>query len=380
MTFTLHQTVLAGDTPGAATTLCYYTMGPEDAATRVHIQAALHADEQPGTMALHHLLPRLRDADSAGQLRAQITVFPSVNPLGLATSSLRHHIGRYDTQTGINYNRRWPDLYPLIAADLQGRLGPDGATNLRTIRAAVLDWIDSQTPVTAIQRLRLLVLRSAAAADIVLDLHCDDDSLKHIFTSPELMPGLQDLADWMGVAATLTAEDSGGGSFDEVLPTLYRKARLAHPDHPVPIGAETATLEYRGRADSFDDLGQADAAGLFGFLASRGLIAADPGPRPQPAPQPTPFEATEVLRVDAPGLLAYRVALGDRVTAGQPVADLIAMDGPEAFLQRTPILAGTDGFVLSRVMGKYVRRGDSIAKIVGTAVLPTRAGGYLLED
>src|SRR5690606_18340703 len=144
-------------------------------------------------------------------------------------------------------------------------------------------------------------------------LHCDDDSLKHIFTSPELMPGLQDLADWMGVAATLTAEDSGGGSFDEVLPSLYRKARLANPDHPFPIGVETATLEYRGRADSFDSLGRADAAGLFGFFASRGLIAADPGPRPHPAPAPTPFEATEVLRVDAPGLLAYRVELGDRV-------------------------------------------------------------------
>src|SRR5690606_3083959 len=113
------------------------------------------------------------------------------------------------------------------------------------------------------------VLKSAVAADIVLDLHCDDDSLKHIFTSPELMPGLQDLADWMGAATTLTAEDSGGGSFDEVLPTLYRKLRRANPHHPIPIGAETATLEYRGRADSFDSYGREDAEGLFGFFASR---------------------------------------------------------------------------------------------------------------
>jgi predicted deacylase len=214
----------------------------------------------------------------------------------------------------------------------------------------------------------------------VLDLHCDDDSLKHIFTSPELMPGLQDLSDWMGVAATLTAEDSGGGSFDEVLPTLYRKARLAHPDHPIPLGAETATLEYRGRADSFDAIGQEDAAGLFGFFAGRGLIAADAGVTPASAPAPTPFEATEVLRVDAPGLLAYRVELGECVRKGQPIADLIAMDGPEAFMARRPILSGTDGFVLSRVTGKYVVRGAGIAKIVGSEVLPARAGAYLLED
>ncbi|MGV8831174.1 MAG: succinylglutamate desuccinylase/aspartoacylase family protein [Devosia sp.] len=380
MAFELHQTTLAADTPGASTTLYWYTAGPANAATRVHLQAALHADEQPGTMALHHLLPRLRDADAAGQLNAHFTIFPSVNPLGLATTALRHHIGRYDIGTGINYNRRWPDLYPAIAAALTGKLGADPQANIATIRAAVADWIDSQRPGTAIQQLRLLVLKSAAAADIVLDLHCDDDSLKHIFTSPELMPGLQDLADWMGVAATLTAEDSGGGSFDEVLPSLYRKAQQANPAFPIPAAAETATLEYRGRADSFDSIGQEDAAGLFGFFASRGLINADAGDKPTPAPGPTPFEATEVLRADAPGLLAYRVELGERVSKGQPIADLIAMDGPDAFLARRPILAGTDGFVLSRVSGKFVRRGASIAKLVGTQILPTRAGGYLLED
>ena len=380
MTFQLHHTNLAGDTPGVSTKLYWYTAGPEDAETRVHLQAALHADEQPGTMALHHLLPRLRDADAAGQLKAHFTIFPSVNPLGLANYSLRHHIGRYDIETGVNYNRRWPDLYPLVADAIAGRLTGDGRANIATIRAAVAAWIDSQEPRTAIQHLRLLVLKSAAAADIVLDLHCDDDSLKHIFTSPELMPGMQDLADWMGLAATLTAEDSGGGSFDEVLPTLYRKARIAHPGHPIPAGAETATLEYRGRADSFDAIGEEDAKGLFGFFAGRGLIATDPGPRPAPAPAPTPFEATEVLRVDAPGLLAYRVELGERVSKGQPIADLIAMDGPEAFMARRPILAGTDGFVLSRVMGKYVVRGAGIAKIVGTDILPARAGAYLLED
>jgi hypothetical protein len=156
--------------------------------------------------------------------------------------------------------------------------------------------------------------------------------------------------------------------------------RLANPSHPIPNGAETATLEYRGRADSFDHIGQQDAAGLFGFLAGRGLIEAEAGSKPAPAPAPTPFEATEVLRADAPGLLAYRVELGDKVIKGQPIADLIAMHGPEAFMSRRPILAGTDGFILSRVMGKYVTRGASIAKIVGTEVLQARAGAYLLED
>ncbi|MDB5539023.1 MAG: succinylglutamate desuccinylase [Devosia sp.] len=380
MSFERKTVQLRGDTPGAVTEFTYYVIGPKDAPEKVHLQAALHADEHPGTMVLHHLLPMLRQADDQGLLRARFTLMPLVNPLGMATFSLRRHIGRYDANTGINFNRRWPDLFSLIRTQLNGRLSDDERFNVNLIRKAVSTWIDSQQPRTAAEQLRLLVLKEAHDAEFVFDLHCDDDSLIHIFTSPELMPELQDLADWMGSAATLTAADSGGGSFDEVLPQLYRKVALANPGKPVPMASATATLEYRGQADVFDHFGEDDARRLWGFLCGRNLIDADAGERPAPLSQATPFDATEILRVDRPGLVAYRVELGELVRKGQPVADLIALDGPEAFMARTPILAGTDGLVLSRIAAKYAPRGTAIMKIVGTTTLSTRKGAYLLED
>jgi predicted deacylase len=379
MAFDREMVTLRGDTPGSSTEFTWYRIGPAEARDKVYLQAALHADEQPGTMVLHHLLPMLRQADAEGLLRARFTVMPMVNPLGMANLGFRHHIGRYDLNSGINYNRRWPDLFDAIGTEVAGGLGDDERTNVGLIREALARWIESQQPRTAADQWRLLVLKEAHDADLVFDLHCDDDSLLHIFTSPELMPGLQDLADWMGAAATLTASDSGGGSFDEVLPQLYRKLALANPGKPVPMASATATLEYRGQADSFDHFGADDARRLYGFLCGRRLIDANAGAKPAPAPAATPFEATEIVRVDRPGLLAYRVELGERVTKGQPIADLIALDGPDAFIARTPIPAGTDGFVLSRVLRKYVPCGASIAKIVGTVPLPGRKG-YLLED
>ena len=380
MSFERKTVPLLGDTPGTVTEFSYYAVGPANAPEKVHLQAALHADEHPGTMVLHHLLPMLRQADDQGLLRARFTVMPAVNPLGLGQQSLRHHIGRYDTNTGVNFNRRWPDLFGAVRTQLSGRLGDDEVFNVNLIRTAVARWIDAQVPRTAAEQLRLLVLREAHDAEFVLDLHCDDDSLIHIFTSPELMPELQDLADWMGAAATLTAADSGGGSFDEVLPQLYRKVAQANPGKPVPMASATATLEYRGQSDVFDTLGADDARRLWGFLCGRNLIDTDAGAPPSRMPEATPLEATEFIRTDRPGLVAYRVELGERVTKGQPVADLIALDGPEAFMARTPIFAGTDGVVLSRRMQKYAPRGTSIMKIVGTTVLPARKGAYLLED
>ncbi len=380
MAFERKVVPLRGDTPGQSTEFTYYVIGAPDAPEKVHLQAALHADEHPGTMVLHHLLPMLRQADEQGLLRARFTVMPLVNPLGMASMTFRHHIGRYDVNTGVNHNRRWPDLFALIRTQLAGRLSEDERFNVNLIRKAVAQWIDSQQPRSAAEQLRLLVLKEAHDAEFVLDLHCDNDSLIHIFTSPELMPELQDLADWMGAAATLTAADSGGGSFDEVLPQLYRKVALANPGKPVPMASATATLEYRGQADVFDHFGADDARRLWGFLCERNLIDADPGARPAAMPGGTPFEATEIVRAERAGLVAYRVELGEVVKRGQPVADLIALDGPEAFMARTPILAGTDGFVLSRMERKYATRGSSIMKIVGSVPLQGRKGAYLLED
>jgi predicted deacylase len=330
-------------------------------------------------MALHHLLPMLRQADEQELLRARFVVIPMANPFGMANLLHRSHIGRYDLNTGVNYNRQWPDLFAVIRSQLAGRLSDSEAFNVNLIRKAVALWIDTQQPRSAAEQLRLFLLKEAHDAVFLLDLHCDSDSLPYIYTSPELMPELQDLADWMGAAAVMTAADSGGGSFDEVLPHLYRKVAQTNPGKPVPMASATATLEYRGLADSFDHLGEQDAIRLFGFLCGRGLIDADPGPRPDAMCRATPFEATEIVRVDRAGLVAYRVELGQMVTKGQPIADLIALDGPEAFIGRTPILAGTDGLVLTRSLRKYVARGEGVAKIVGTVPLPQRKG-YLLED
>ena len=51
MAFDLRTVLLRGDTPGETTEFNYYVIGAEDAPEKVHLQAALHADEQPGT---HH--------------------------------------------------------------------------------------------------------------------------------------------------------------------------------------------------------------------------------------------------------------------------------------------------------------------------------------
>lgn len=376
-----HNThTLRGDSPGTSTQLHYFQVGPEAATKKVYMQAALHADEQPGIMVLHHLLPLLKQADADDLLNAQFVVFPMVNPLGMSDIGFGQHQGRYHRATGVNHNRQWPDLFQAVREQVADQLTDDPAENTRLVRHEIKAWLAKSTPVTALQQQQHVVIQHAYDADFVLDLHCDNDSLSHIFSVPQSTEVMQSLSDWMGAAATLMAEDSGGQSFDEVWSTVWLKLTAAFPDKPIPLACHSATLEYRGRFDVFDALNLDDAERLYGFLQTQGLIGGELiRPQPPATAAPTDLAATEFTPVNKAGLLAYQVALGDLVKKGDVLADLIALDGEEAFSERTPILAGTDGLVLSRKVHKYVWPGCTIAKVVGSEKLASRTGKLLVD-
>ena len=379
MSFEKVGKLLTADTPGRTTELEYFRIGPTDAGKKVYLQAALHADEQPGILVLHHLLQLLREADAAGELNARFVVFPMVNPLGMGDIEFGRHQGRYNRSTGVNHNRAWPVLYDAVGEELLGKLGADAGDNLLQVRATLLNWVETLPRVTALDQWRQCIIREACDADYVFDLHCDDDSLLHIFTIPQLAQNMQQLANWTGAAATLLAEDSGGGSFDEVWPAIWLRLAAECPDKPVPLPVVSCTLEYRGRFDTFDELNRRDAENLYGYFQEQGLISGERIGQKQEAPAPTDLRATEMLRAPQAGLLAYRVELGDWVEKGDCIADLIRLDGEGAFFERIPLLAGTSGRVISRRVTKYAWANASVSKIVGTEILESRSG-YLLSD
>ena len=271
----LHTIPIPSDTPGLSCALQYYRFGDQGKGAKIFMQAGLHADEQPGMLILHHLLPMLEKAEQEGRLNAEFIVMPMVNPLGMAHMQFHTHRGRYHPQTGVNYNRNWRDLDAALFAhsgSLADQLGQDPDANKALILDHLRAWHEGFKPVTALDHLRHAVTKEAMDADMVLDLHCDDEALNHIFIAPQLMPEYQDLSDWVGAVATLTEEDSGGGSFDEVWPGLWIKLARRYPDAAWPALPLGATLEYRGQHDVEDAINKTDADHLYGFFVGRGLI------------------------------------------------------------------------------------------------------------
>jgi predicted deacylase len=356
--------------------LTSWRYGTPGARPKAYLQAAIHADEIPGMMVMHHLVPRLDALALAGAITGEIVIVPVANPIGLAQNINGVALGRHELSGAGNFNRKYPDLAPPVAERVAGHLTGNAAENVAIIRSKMREILAEARPATETDFLRVALLRLAIDADIVLDLHCDSEALLHLYTGAEPGPDAAELAADLGSRATLLAESSGGNPFDEACsapwPVLARRFGAAHP---IPLPCLAATVELRGQADVSDDLAAADAAALIRFLQRRGVIAGDPGPLPAPLGAATRLDAVDVVKAATAGILAYRSNLGDRIAEGDIVAEIVDPLGG-----RVAAASRTDGLLLTRRSNRFVRPGDIVAKIVGTRPLPERAGGALLSD
>jgi hypothetical protein len=369
---------LGGSVPGTSRWLKVFRFGTAGARPRAYIQAGLHADEIPGMLIAHHLIRRLRRAAADGLMRGEVQVVPVANPIGLAQTIDEKPMGRFDMGGGGNFNRHYPDLSHAAAEHLRDRLCDDPEANVALIRAALTEALHDRRACTETDHLRLALLRQAITADIVLDLHCDEEAPAHLYVGTPLWPAAEDLARDMGAEAVLLADVSGGEPFDEACSSPWWRLRtLLGDDRPIPTACLSGTLEYRGMSDVSDALAAADADNLFRFLQRRGLVAGDPGPLPPPRCGPTPLEGLDMVTTPVPGLIAYRVAVGDRVAAGDVVAEIVDPVADDPGTARRAVATATAGRVLTLMTHRMARPGDVIAKVVGAEPLPDR-GPYLL--
>ena len=136
MTVSKNRIRLPNMTPGTQRSIAWLRFGVAGARPKVYMQAAIHANELPGAMALHHLMPMLVEADRARRIRGEVIVVPTVNPIGQSQLVGNTHLGRYDLLSRDNFNRNWLDLSAAVADRVGSRLGSDADANIELIRAA----------------------------------------------------------------------------------------------------------------------------------------------------------------------------------------------------------------------------------------------------
>lgn len=351
----ISEIVIAGDMPGIEWRLPVLRFkGSERDAPKVHTQAALHAGELPGTAVLHYLCERLRQAESEGALLGDITVVPHANPIGAAQSHFGELQGRFDLGSRVNFNRD----FPLISAK---------------DRASLIEDLDHYS---ATDRLKRQLLHMALEADLVLDLHCDDESLQYAYIDEAFWPETADLAAALDMDAVLIS-DGESSAFEEAVSFAW-KYEVAGEKKPKLPGKLSVTVELRGTRDVYPEMAKKDAEGLWRFLAGRGIIrdaAVSPGSFAGPA---VPLDNIEMIRAPQAGVVLFHRNIGEQIAEGDLLATLIAAPGmPDGTLD---IHAPQAGLIVTRVSDRLVRRRGDLMKIAcGSPSKAARKAGTL-ED
>ncbi len=378
MSYRREEIELLTPAPGTRQSLVFHRFGRPGAGPKAYIQASIHADEIPAMMAAHHLLGLLAEADKGGLITGEIVLVPYANPIGLAQWVDDGHSGRHELRGGGNFNRNWLNLEEAVITAVEGKLGQDPKENVALIRSALLDAVKARRQRHTLDSLRCSLMAESVTADYVLDLHCDDEALLHLYTLPQHWDEIQDLGTELGVDVILVDEGSAGGAFDECNSHPWVTLQRRFPDHPIPLACFATTVELRGEADVSDSLGREDAGALFRYLVRRGVIAGAQSEPPTFSIKPTQIDACAVLRAPAAGILAYQVELGQRVEAGQVIAELVdpaAAPGAE----RQAIRAEAPGLFFARRAGKLVLAHHPIGKIAGDEPLSAELA-YSGED
>ncbi|UCI09304.1 succinylglutamate desuccinylase/aspartoacylase family protein [Mesorhizobium sp. B1-1-8] len=312
--------------------------GTDKAAASAYLQAALHAGELPGVVAIDALMPMLARAEAEGRIKGPITIVPWANPIGRAQYHFGEHQGRFHLGTRTNFNRG----FPLLAA-------PD------------IKLLPDTTFGGADQRLKARLVQLSLGHDIVLDLHCDDEGLAYLYIHTSLWPAMADCAAAMGADAVVLWSEDTDGTFEgaSIMPYQNVPASIARFDRRV-----VTTVEYRGILDVDGALAASDAEGLYRLLVARGVIQDPSVARPGNfGGAVIPLENIDMMPSPRAGAILYDVKPGDRVEKGARLATIVHAPGEMG--GRTEVLAPQSGLILTRRSRRIIRAGEDLLKLAG---------------
>ncbi|QZP32425.1 succinylglutamate desuccinylase/aspartoacylase family protein [Pseudomonas sp. DR48] len=303
----------------------------------VHLQAGVHADEIAGMLVLHVLMQRLEVAEAEGRLKGQVTVVPQANPLGIGQFRQGRILGRFHDATGHNFNRAFDQSAAL------------------------------QRPSTNVQEWQKKLVQLASSADLMLDLHTDDEALPYLYVHRSFWPRGRQLAAALKMDVAIIWDEGGDGSFEETIIAPWLR-------DGVTDGRMAATLELRGQGDVSDRFAEQDAQGLYVWLCSCGVIdeALAPGDWPVEAME---MGHMETILAPQPGVLIFEKELGDFVEEGQRFARILRRPGDPS--SEVVLVAEQAGRMVTRYRDRLVSQGMVVAKFTGSRMSRHWSGGLL---
>jgi uncharacterized protein len=349
----------------------------------VYIQANIHGPEIAGIGAAHVLIDRLKQEPS---IYGQITIVPSINPVGLDSKINGMQVGYADLNETVvgNFNRVYqllttnepsndPEDVQKVALDafVKQHLASDIPTIRQAFNAALVTALADLKAKRSLfgsprfgMKLAITIQELAQTADYCIDLHTAGRAAYHVFTFEEMFGALP----YFGIHNVIQLADDFSGVFDEAMVLPWLRLCKAFAKHGREIAysdfeREAFTLELGSADRIYRKNMEEDAERIINYLRHKGILEGE-GQIDNTAYNIS--HQRDYNRYNAPigGLILWQVTPGQYVRSGDTLATILCAYNREAGPTEVPIRAVEDGIALNLVESQVVHEGMALCSVM----------------
>lgn len=267
---TIEQKNLGTLTSGAKLELQIFKFkGHDDNAPSTYIQSTIHGSEVQG----YYVSLILIEYFAENQPTGNVTIVPIANPYGVDCKVGDYTLGKFDLNTGNNWNRKYFDYSILINKFLNKNLNKNLSDIAPLFKKEITQAIENalSQPQEKTAKLALNLQYMASQANIVLDLHCDTISVEHIYSPSYAIES----AKKFGIPFIVEIKDKFFGAMDEAI--FYPWVQLINAYSSTYINnvfnpdIEAFTLELGSQEIINKNQAKKQASQILSYLGSKGI-------------------------------------------------------------------------------------------------------------
>lgn len=372
---------------GDALSLQAFRIRGEKPGPHIHIQASVHGAEVQGNAVIYELLSFF----SKTSFRGSLTFIPMANPIGLSHKVGTYTQGRYNPQSGQNYNRNYFDITnqdkevcEFDLEDFTKRHEPlleeknfeDLSLIYKQYIIKCLDQVKAHFSSYGLNedlKLNLTLQKIAATADIVLDLHTGPVATRYLYAGEYTKNKVVDFP----FPHTLTIPNEFDGAMDEAtfmpwvsLSEYLKKIGLIGS---FPFNFEAYTVELGSEEVISFKEAKKDVARILTLLAKRGVISEkeiekDLADELLNEDQfVTNLEDYKQYNATIGGLFEYSLKPGDHFEKGDILGHFLNFKGLSSIEKipdcKTSLVANEKGIVINRNPSSVVSEGTPLYQV-----------------
>lgn len=342
----------------------------------VYVQSSLHGAELQGNALIYHLLSFLKESRFCGS----ITVNPMANPIGVNLKAGDYTDGRYNPNSGNNWNRNYLNFTELkdeytkdefnVANFVKDHyeLSDKEICNSykNSMKAYLKNRLESPYGVSDDDILAIHLQLMSTQADYVLDLHTGGIATRWLYAPEYSKKSAKDLL----FSHTLLIPHEFSGALDEAsfMPWLNLAVELKKQGKEFEVLQEAYTLEL-GSQEKIDlTEGQRDLEGVLNYLFMKGFLLEDPKidlDRPQ---YYCPLDDFKTYYAPKGGFLHYDTLPGEFTKKGDSIARVLNLSHVDENLNLddaiTDIDCNSDCIMINMTSSSAVQEGQHIFDVM----------------